>query len=356
LVFYFGQSIYHCCFSSINTGFFVIFFLGEKMESFLLAGDIGGTKTTLAIIDPIKGPRSFIVKETLPSSNYLTFDALLDVFLKQNNYPLSRGCFGIAGPVFEGSVQMPNNPWLIEESTLSNKLKIPFHLINDLEAIANSVPILEKDDLESLSVGNATNHGSLVVIAPGTGLGEAHLHWNETCYQSYPSEGGHVDFAPTNQMQFDLLIFLQDRIGHVSYERVCSGPGLLNIYAFFKESSKYPEPEWLSDQISKADNPTPIISQAALEGKAEIAVATLDLFVSILGSEAGNLALKELATGGVYIGGGIPPRIIPFLKKELFMDSFKNKGRFSSMLANIPVYVITNPDAALMGAAHQGLK
>jgi len=326
------------------------------MESFILAGDIGGTKTTLAIIDPIKGPRTFIVKETLPSSNYPTLDALLDVFLEGKNFSLSRACFGIAGPIFEGSVQMPNLPWLIKESTLSEKLKISVHLINDLEAIATSVPILEKDDLETLSSGKSARHGSLAVIAPGTGLGEAYLHWNGTDYQSYPSEGGHVDFAPTNQMQFELMTYLQDRFGHVSYERVCSGPGLINLYAFFKESGKYPEPDWLRAQISKIDNPAPIISQAALEGKAEIAVATLDLFVSILGREAGNLALNVLATGGVYLGGGIPPRIIPFLKKELFMDSFKNKGRFSTMLANIPVYIICNPDAALVGAAYYGLK
>jgi len=326
------------------------------MESFILAGDIGGTKTTLAIIDPIKGPRTFIAKETLPSGNYPTFEALLDVFLVGKNFPLSRACFGIAGPVFEGSVQMPNLTWLIKESTLSEKLRISIHLINDLEAIANSVPILEKDDLETISSGKPTRHGSLAVIAPGTGLGEAHIHWNGTGYHSYPSEGGHVDFAPTNQMQFELMTTLQERFGHVSYERVCTGPGLLNIYTFFKESGKFSEPEWLGEQISRVENPTPIISQAALEGKAEIAVATLDLFVSILGREAGNLALKVLATGGVYLGGGIPPRIIPFLKKELFIDAFKDKGRFSSMLANIPVHIICNPDAALVGAAYQALK
>jgi glucokinase len=326
------------------------------MESFILTGDIGGTKTTLAIIDSIKGPRTFIAKETLPSGDFPTFDALLDVFLEGNRFPLSRACFGIAGPIFEGSVQMPNLPWLIEESMLSDKLKIPVHLINDLESIATSVSILEKDDLETLSVGKSTRHGSLAVIASGTGLGEAHLHWNGTSYESYASEGGHVDFAPINHLQFELMTYLQERIGHVSYERVCTGPGLLNIYAFFKETDKYPEPEWLGNQISNVDSPAPIISQAALESKAEIAVATLDLFVSILGREAGNLALKVLATGGVYIGGGIPPRIIPFLKKDLFMDSFRDKGRFSTMLANIPVLLIANTDAALMGAAYHELK
>ncbi len=326
------------------------------MESFLLAGDIGGTKTTLAIIDPLKGPRTFIVKETLPSGNYPTFDALLDVFFKGKNYLVSQASFGIAGPIFEGRVQMPNLPWLIEESKLSKKLKIPVHIINDLEAIATSVPILEKDDLETLSTGKPTEYGPLAVIAPGTGLGEAHLHWDGISYHPFASEGGHVDFAPIDPIEFKLLTFLQDRIGHVSYERVCSGPGILNLYTFFKESNQYPEPEWLRMQLSKINDSAPIISQAALEGKAEIAVATMDLFVSILGREAGNLALKVLATGGVYLGGGIPRRIIPFLKKELFMESFKNKGRFSTLLADIPVYIICNPDAALIGAAQHGLK
>ncbi len=330
--------------------------IGEKLKKFILAGDIGGTKTTLAIIDPVNGPRTFVIKETFPSGNYPTFEALLNVFLEGKNLSLSRACFGIAGPIFEGSVQMPNLDWLIKESTLSIKIKTPVHLINDLEAIANSVPILEEEDLETLSAGMPIHHASLAVIAPGTGLGEAHLHWNGTDYQSFASEGGHVDFAPTDQMQFELMTFLQERIGHVSYERVCTGPGLLNIYAFLKETGKYPEPDWLREQISITDKPAPIISQAALEGKAEIATATLDLFISILGREAGNLALKVLATGGVYLGGGIPPKIIPFLKKRLFIESFKDKGRFSSMLANIPVHIICNPDAALLGAAYEGLK
>jgi len=326
------------------------------MDSFILAGDIGGTKTTLAIIDPVKGPRTFIVKKTFPSGDYPSFETLLDKFLKGENYSFSRACFGIAGPIFDGSVQMLNLAWLIKESTLSKKLKIPVYLINDLEAIASSVPILEKDDLETLSPGKSIRYGSLAVIAPGTGLGEAHLHWNGTSYQSYPSEGGHVDFAPTNQMQIELLTFLQNRIEHISYERVCSGPGILNIYIFFKESGKFPEPDWLHEQISKVDNPAPIISQAALENKAEIAIATLDLFTTILGSEAGNLALKVLATGGVYLGGGIPPKIIPFLRKKSFMDSFINKGRLTTMLMNTPVHIICNPDAALVGAAYHGLK
>jgi len=243
-------------------------------------------------------------------------------------------------------------PWFIRESDLSNHLNIPVYLLNDLEALANSVLILEKEDLEVLSSGKPVERSSLAVIAPGTGLGEAHLHWVGTNYRSFASEGGHVDFAPTNQIEFELMLYLKEHIGHVSYERVCSGPGLVNLYNFFKDSGKYEEPEWLGKQIATMVNSAPVISQAALENKAEIAVATLNLFTSILGREAGNLALKELATGGVYLGGGIPPRILPFLKKDVFLNSFKDKGRFSALLANIPVYVIRNPDAALIGAAY----
>jgi glucokinase len=194
------------------------------------------------------------------------------------------------------------------------------------------------------------------VIAPGTGLGEAFLEWNGNTYRPYPSEGGHTDFAPSGTLQLKLLNYLMDRFGHVSYERVCSGIGVPNLYAFIKDSGICPEPDWLREQIAAAPDPAPVIGQAALDDKADIAVATLDLFVSILGSEAGNLALKVLATGGIYLGGGIPPRIIPFLKKAEFFHSLQNKGRFSTLLANIPIHIILNPEAALIGAARHGLE
>ncbi len=325
------------------------------MESFLLAGDIGGTKTTLAIVDPKKGPRSYLAKATYPSGNYSTFADLLDEFLKGDILNLTRASFGVAGPIFEGKVQMSNLPWHIDESQISEKLKIPVQLLNDIIAIAHAVPILNSDDLETLSFGKTVDHDPIAVIAPGTGLGEAYLHWNGTGYIFCPSEGGHVDFAPINKIQVELLQYMQDRFEHVSYERVCSGPGLFNLYTFLRDSGEYPEPEWLREQILAVADPTPVITQAALEGRAEIAMASLKLFVSILGNEAGNLALKVLARGGVYLGGGIPPRIISFLKDDLFMDSFVHKGRFSSLLENIPVYIIHNPEAALIGASYNGI-
>jgi glucokinase len=229
-------------------------------------------------------------------------------------------------------------------------------LVNDLDAVAHAIPLLEASDLETLNSGIPVKHGALAVIAPGTGLGEGFLEWNGTSYRPYASEGGHTDFAPSGPMQLKLLVYLMNRFGHVSYERVCSGIGLPNLYAFIKDSGICPEPDWLREQIAAAPDPSPVISQAALDDKAEIAVTTLDLFVSTLGSEAGNLALKVLATGGVYLGGGIPPRIIPFLKKTEFFHSFQNKGRFSSLLANIPIHIILNPEVALIGAARHGLE
>ena len=324
--------------------------------SIQLAGDVGGTKSALAIIDSELGPRNFLEKATYPSADYPSLDALVAVFLKGKKWQLARASIDVAGPVVDGRCQTTNLPWVIEEKSLSKQLGIPVRLGNDLDAIAHAIPLLEAGDLETLNQGAPVKHGALAVIAPGTGLGEAFLEWNGTSYRAYPSEGGHTDFAPSGPLQLKLLNYLMDRFGHVSYERVCSGIGVPNLYAFIKDSGICPEPDWLREQIAAAPDPAPVIGQAALDDKADIAVATLDLFVSILGSEAGNLALKVLATGGIYLGGGIPPRIIPFLKKAEFFHSLQNKGRFSSLLASIPIYIILNHEAALIGAARHGLE
>jgi glucokinase len=324
--------------------------------SIQLAGDVGGTKTALAIIDSELGPRNFLEQSTYPSADFPSLDALVLEFLKGKKWQLARASFGVAGPVVEGRCQTTNLPWVIEEKSLSKELGIPVRLVNDLDSIAHAIPLLEAGDLETLNQGAPTKNGALAVIAPGTGLGEAFLEWNGNSYRPYPSEGGHTDFAPSGPMQLKLLVYLMDRFGHVSYERVCSGIGFPNLYAFIKDSGICTEPAWLREQIAAASDPSPVISQAALDDQAEIAVATLDLFVSILGSEAGNLALKVMATGGMYLGGGIPPRILPFLKKAEFFHSFQNKGRFSNLLANVPVHIILNPEVALIGAARHGLE
>ena len=327
-----------------------------KKDKYLLAGDIGGTKAKLAIYHPKDGPRHPLAEATLQSADFASLEALVAQFLTGKGGSICRAGLGIAGPIVNGRVQVTNLPWLVDERTLRADLGAPVAILNDLAAIALGIPFLEAQDLATLNKGTPAPNGAIAVIAPGTGLGEAFLIWNGDAYVPCASEGGHTDFAPTNLTELELLSYLMSRHEHVSYEWVCSGLGLPNIYEFLRDTRRYPEPEWLKIELSRAKDAPPIISQAAEAGKAEICVETLRLFVSILGSEAGNLALKVLATGGVYLGGGIPPRILPFLKEGSFMQAFMAKGRFPEMLAKVPVHVICNPEAGFFGAACHGLK
>lgn len=322
----------------------------------LLAGDIGGTKTNLAVISPDAGPRVPLAEATFPSGDYASLEALVNEFLSKNDLKISQASFGVAGPVVDGCAKITNLPWEMAESHLEQVLGFPVRLLNDLESIAYAVPFLQPEDLETLNEGEATQGGAIAIVAPGTGLGEAYLSWDGSRYRAYASEGGHADFGPNNQLEIDLLRYWQDRLGHVSYERVCSGQGIANIYAFLKDSD-HEEPAWLAEQLADVDDPTPTIVNVALgEGPCAICAKALDIFTSILGAEAGNLALKVLSTGGVYLGGGIPPRILGVLKQDGFMEAFQYKGRFSGLVARMPVHVILNPKAALLGAACYGLE
>ena len=314
----------------------------------MLAGDIGGTKAKLAIYHPKDGPRHPLAEATLQSADFASLEALVAQFLTGKGGSICRAGLGIAGPIVNGRVQVTNLPWLVDERTLRADLGTPVAILNDLAAIALGIPFLEAQDLATLNKGTPAPNGAIAVIAPGTGLGEAFLIWNGDAYVPCASEGGHTDFAPTNLTELELLSYLMSRHEHVSYEWVCSGLSLPNIYEFLRDTRRYPEPEWLKIELSRAKDAPPIISQAAEAGKAEICVEALRLFVSILGSEAGNLALEVLATGGVYLGGGIPPRILPFLKEGSFMQAFMSKGRFSEMLAKVPVHVICNPEAGFL--------
>ena len=338
----------------------------------LLAGDIGGTKTSLALFSRRAGPREPLAEATFPSGRYPSLEALARVFLSQTDMNPDQAVFGVAGPVVAGRATMTNLPWVVDEARLKEALNLSSaRLLNDLDAIAHAVPTFESADLHTLNDSKPAPSGAIAIIAPGTGLGEAFLIWDGDHYRACASEGGHADFAPTNPLQVELLRYLQGRFEHVSYERVCSGLGLPNIYAYLKESGYAEEPDWLAEQLSAASDPTPIIVNAALQLKTvrspqgttgggerpcELCVATLCTFVSILGAEAGNLALKVLSTGGVYLGGGIPRRILPALEWGSFMDAFRRKGRFSDLLARMPVRVILNPKAALLGAASFGLE
>jgi glucokinase len=323
----------------------------------LLAGDIGGTKTNLAIFSREEGLRAPLAEETFQSSDYANLETLARGFVTRVGLQVAHASFGVAGPVVGGRATITNLPWVIDEMRLRETLDIPsVRLLNDLAAIASFVPFLESEDLYTLNEGQAEFGGAMAVIAPGTGLGEAYLVWDGSRYNTFPSEGGHTDFAPTNPLEFGLLSHLLKRFDRVSYERVCSGRGLPHIYAYLKESGHADEPGWLKEQLARVEDPNPIIVNSALAGKCELCVTTLNMFVSILGAEAGNLALKVLATGGVYLGGGIPPRILPALQQGRLLQAFTSKGRFSDLLARTPVHVILNRKSALLGAACHGLE
>lgn len=328
----------------------------------LLGGDIGGTKTVLAAYPVDGNPREAIYETRYASMEYPDLETIIQQFLK--TYPdlsIKTAAFGVAGPVIRGKASITNLPWSIEERKIRETFGFTsVLLLNDLTAIANAVPVLQSDELFTLHANEPEPKGNIAIIAPGTGLGEAFLTWQNHHYHAHPSEGGHASFAPTNAREVNLLSYLMERYGHVSYERVCSGIGIPNIYAFLKENVNVDEPAWLTKQLADAEDPTPVIITAALatdpSAYAEICAATLDTFISILGTESGNLAVKVMATGGIYLGGGIPPRILSALKGKRFLRALHNKGRFSKMVVRIPVHVIMNPNAALLGTAVYGLR
>lgn len=321
----------------------------------LLVGDIGGTKTVLALFE-LHSLHTPLVEATFPSGDHSSLEEIIAAFLANNPADIQFASFGVAGPVVNGRARITNLPWVIDSAVIGQTFHIPqVHLLNDLEAVASAVPHLRPDDLATLNEGVAIPHSPIGVIAPGTGLGEGFLVWTGHHYRAVPSEGGHTSFGPTNERQVELLNYLLPRLGRVSYERVCSGIGIPNLYNFLRDTGLYPEPAWLKAEIAAADDPTPVIMNTAVSGKAPICQATLNLFVEILGDEAGNLALKVMATGGIYLGGGIPPRILPHLQSPTFLLAFTNKGRFSELLSRIPVHVIRNSKVALLGAAYGGM-
>jgi glucokinase len=310
----------------------------------ILAGDIGGTNARLACFEPQKGHLRLISERVFPSREYGGLGEIVSKFLQDEAAKPEIACFGIAGPVHHGRVETSNLPWVIEQSRLAKQIELPATLlINDLEANAWGIGALSPQDLITLNAGEPSV-GNQAVIAPGTGLGEAGLFWNGRQHQVFACEGGHADFAPQGDLQIELLRFLAGRFGHVSYERVLSGPGLVNVYEFLR--GKGCDGADLGPEASAA-----AISQAALSGADRLAEQALDLWISVYGAEAGNLALKAMATGGVFLGGGISPKILPKLTGPEFMRAFLDKGRLRPLLEGIPVQVITNDKAGLLGAA-----
>jgi glucokinase len=324
----------------------------------LLAGDVGGTKTVLGLFGTERGPRAPLVEREYRSRGYPGLAAIISEFLSDVGGSIDRACIGVAGPVVQGRAHITNLGWDLAEPDLANTLGIEqLRLVNDLQAIGYAIPSLGDSDLHTLSAGTPDPGGAVAIVAPGTGLGEAFLTPAGDGLASHPSEGGHADFAPNTPLQVELVQYVMQRYGHVSRERVCSGSGIPNLYAFLRDSGRYDEPAWLAERLAKAADPTPVISEHAFGARrqCDICAATMDLFTSILGAEAGNLALTVLATGGVYLAGGVPRRVLPALQRDTFLHAFRSKGRVSQFMERFPVHVITNNRTALMGAARRGL-
>jgi glucokinase len=323
----------------------------------LIAGDIGGTKTDLALFTSHSGPHTPLVQAQFHSSDFPSLQALVSTFLAQVSVPVDSGSFAVAGPVVAGHAKATNLPWVMDESSIAADLKLEsVRLLNDLEAVGRAVPVLRSSDFVTLSEGKAVPKAPIAIIAPGTGLGESFLTWDGARYQAHGSEGGHSDFAPRDAQQLRLLEYLLARLDHVGVERVCSGIGVPNLYRFLQEVEKIPESPSVARALASAPDRTRAIIEAGLDPAltSPLCRATIDLLTAILAGEAGNLVLKVLATGGIYFAGGIAFRLLKELQAPRFLQAFSSKGRFKDLMERIPVHVITTR-AALMGAASYGL-
>lgn len=318
-------------------------------SAILLAGDVGGTKTNLALFKSDGNQAALLHEAQYKSNDYKNLIELTDTFLR--NAPSFPGsmCFGVAGPVLNGVAKLSNINWEIKSDEISGHFKIKnVHLINDLEANAYGLAMLNEKDVVTIHPGDVAARGNAAVIAPGTGLGEAGLYWDGNYYHPFATEGGHSDFAARDEFDFDLYNFLHQQFGHVSWERVICGPGIVNIYQFLRDKKKIDEPVWLKEEIAKGDAPA-VISRHVSDS--EICKETLQIFIRLLAYESANLVLKLKATGGLYIGGGIAPQIVSLFENNAFYSSFCQSGRLNFLLEKVPVKIILNPRTALLGAA-----
>lgn len=318
----------------------------------ILAGDIGGTNARLALFEQEGTSLNPIAEATFASRAHVNLEAIVSQFRATHPQPITQACFGVAGPVKHGRCEATNLPWVIDAQSLARGLSLTtVGLINDLEANAQGIAVLKPTDFVTLNPGETNAEGNAALISAGTGLGEAGLYWDGAHYHPIASEGGHTDFAPSNDLEIDVLRYLLTQHERVSWERVLSGPGLYNLYKFFRDTGWAKEPAWLTEELQQ-QNPPSVITQAALSQESLLCELALDLFVSLYGAEAGNLALKMRATGGLFIGGGIAPKLIEKLKgSTTFVDAFMAKGRMRSLLEAIPIQVILNDKTALWGAA-----
>jgi glucokinase len=319
----------------------------------ILAGDIGGTSARLAYFDRKDGLLVPAAEDVTHSRDFPNLESAVLAFKNKHKYSVSCACFGVAGPVHNRRVEAPNLPWIVDAAVLERTLGIDnVYLLNDLEANAHGLSELRECDFAVLASGSAAATGNQAVISAGTGLGEAGLYWDGSKHHVFAAEGGHSDFAPANELQVELWLYLRKKFGgHVSWERVLSGPGQYNIYEFLRDTGKGKEEPWLTEEI-KAGDASAAVSRNGVSGKSPLAEQAVNVFVEIYGAAAGNLALKFLATGGVFIGGGIAPKILTKLKEERFLNEFLDKGRLRSLLADIPIRVVLNDKTALLGAGH----
>lgn len=317
----------------------------------VLAGDIGGTHSRIACFEADGERLRAVAEQIYDSASYDGLSTIVADFSARHGGRCEHACFGIAGPVREGVVRATNLPWVIDAAQLASELKLRrVSLINDLEAIAYSIAVLDPDQLVTLNPAADASAGNAAIIAAGTGLGESGLYWDGATFHPFACEGGHADFSPADELQDELLRYLRPQFGHVSWERVLSGPGLYALYRFLRDSGRGTEPEWLGRELAQQDASRQI-SRHALAGTDALCAQALDLFVTLYGSEAGNLALKLMARGGVYVGGGIAPQIIERLRSPAFMGAFRAKGRMGVLLDTVPVRVILDDKTGLLGAA-----
>jgi len=316
----------------------------------ILAGDVGGTKTNIAFFEGATALQ-VVVEQTFPSHEHAGLADIVRQFVGHHQLRVQQAAFGIAGPVRNDRCEATNLPWIVDAATLATELGIPrVWVINDLEATANGIAALAPTDFVTLNTGAADATGNAAIIAAGTGLGEAGLYWDGRAHHPFATEGGHTTFGPSDALERELLDWLLRQFEHVSWERLVSGMGLVNIYHFLRDTHRGEEPAWLAEQM-RAEDPAAAIARAAKSGTSPLCLQALDLFMALYGSEAGNLALKVMATGGLYIGGGIAPKDLDKLKDGTFMKHFVAKGRMQPLLEAMPVKVILNEKTALIGAA-----
>src|SRR5712692_10754513 len=328
----------------------------EEDRTMILAGDISGTRTRLAAFETEGSKLKCVIERTYPSQDHGGLAEIVADFVKSEGIPVHSACFGVAGPVRSGRSKISNLPWTIDSRELAQQLKLDsVGLINDLEAYAYGVDALESKDLVTLSEGSEHAEGNRAVISARTGLGVAGLYWDGFRHHPFACEGGHMDFAPRNELEVELFRYVLKKYGRISCERLLSGPGIKNIYDFLRDTQKAEEPQWLKDQIAAATDAPALISQLAQEGKAAICDRAMTIFVSIYGAETGNVALNFLSTGGIFIGGSVAAKNVSKMKDPIFMQSFLDKGRMTPLLKEMPVTIVLNDDSGIIGAARHTL-